>query len=136
MSSYDQVISKLGRIYTCYCEAKGLLKDERVITEIPDDVAKIPCAELHAYFQWIIDVHEVLSQWCKKFSNRLLNYDEIQEYHKFYMDIDKVGVATCALPAVMKSEEAEAARIEYLKLFECLNCLLIKYIPGHPEHGW
>ena len=136
MESYSDVIKRLGNIYQCYCRSKGLLKEECMITELPEDVKQINCPEITAYFQWIVDIHNVLSHWKGNFTTMLLNYDQILEYVRFYDSINVVSKAVNATPIFMQLEAVERTHCEYKKQFESLNCHLIKYIPEHPEHGW
>ena len=136
MDSYGDVISRLGCIYQSYCTAKGLLREECVISEIPDDIKRIACPSITAYFDWVTHIQLVLAKWKNKFNNKLLNFDEILEYNNFAGAIANVSKAVCATPLLFELEKGEAVRKDYLQLFERLNCQLIKYIPDHPEHGW
>ncbi len=136
MQSYSDVIKRIGIIYQCYCSSKGLLKEECMITEIPEDVKKINCPEVTAYFQWIVDIQNVLWQWKGNFTTMLLNFDQILEYLRFFENISEVCKAVNATPLFMDSDAVERTHHEYQRLFESLNCHLIKYIPEHPEHGW
>ena len=136
MESYSDVIARLGKVYHCYCTAKGLLKEECLISDIPEDVKKLNSPEVTAYFHWIVDIQKVLALWKGKFPSMLLNHDEILEYLKFYSDAECVSKAVNATPLLMDSDAVERSHQEYQKLFEALNCHLIRYIPDHPEHGW
>lgn len=136
VESYDDVIKRLGKVYNGYCNAKGLLKEECLISEIPEDVKKLGCPEITAYFQWVLDIQNVFAVWKGKFPSMLLNFDEILEYMKYFTHVIEVSKAINATPLVMEMEDVKKAHEEYQKLFEALNCHLIKYIPEHPEHGW
>lgn len=88
------------------------------------------------YFKWIVDIQQILADWKKEFSEKTLNFDSIQHYNHIYSNLDNIGAALCTPFLVADPEVAEGGRSEYLKLFERLNCHLIKYISGHPEASW
>ncbi len=136
METYGDIVARLGRVYHSYCTAKGLLKEECLISEVPEEVKGIARPEVITYFQWIVDIQKVLALWKGKFPSMLLSFDEILEYLRFYSDIQGMAEAVCATPLLMNSEAVERAHSLYQQLFESLNCHLVKYIPDHPEHGW
>ena len=78
----------------------------------------------------------MLADWKRQFSEKTLNYDSIQHCIHFYVNLDNIGAALCVPFLVADLEIVEQVHYEYLKLFERLNCHLIKYISGHPEASW
>ena len=149
--SYDQVIEKLGSIYSSYCKAKGRMlmalnvivyvylgisESNYLIKSIPNDVIGNSCDDVRAYFQWVVDVQNVFNRWKTSFSNKSLNYDDIQHYNHFYVNLHNVCTALSAASLLVDPHDGEGSRSEYLKLFEKLNIHLIKYIPGQPSAGW
>lgn len=149
--SYEQVIEKLGSVYSSYCKAKGknvvtnrfylfllsgLDESDCVIKSVPDDISSNSCESICTYFQWVVDIQEVFSRWKRSFYNKNLNYDDIQHYNHFYINLHNICVALCAPSLLVDTHDGEGSRNEYLKLFEKLNIHLIKYIPGQPSAGW
>ena len=91
---------------------------------------------MEVYFQWIVDVQKILADWKREFSEKTLNYDSIQHYYHYYINLYIIGGALCTPFLVADPDVAEGGHSEYLKLFERLNCHLIKYISGQPEASW
>ena len=135
-TSYCEVVKKLGSVYLNYCKAKGLVSEECCISEIPEDIANSSLDAIHNYFQWIVQVQSIMKDWKQRFSKKLLNFDEIQEYSRLSAAVHDVAVAVGAEVLMVDPHEVEECKNQYLQLFEKLNAHLIKYIPGHPEAGW
>ena len=91
---------------------------------------------MEVYFQWIVDIQQILADWKREISEKTLNYDSIQHYSHIYTNLDNIGAVLCASFLVPDPEIVEQGHYEFLKLFERLNCHLIKYISGHPEASW
>lgn len=114
----------------------GLDEEDCILKSIPEDISNIACDEISTYFQWVIDIQQVISRWKKSFTEKSLTYDNIQHFNHFYLHVSAVGHSVLASSLVYDIQLAEEAHNEFLKLFEQLNIHLIKYIAGQPEASW
>ena len=112
-----------------------LANEDCWLQAIPDDVIACSCEDMEVYFQWVVDIQEILAAWKREFSENL-NYDSIHHHHHFSINLQVIGAALCTPFLVVDPEVTRGRCFEYLKLFERLNCHLIKYIYGHPEASW
>ena len=116
--------------------SSGLAGEDCWLKTVPDDILACSSDDIQTYFKWIVEIQQILAEWKREFFEKTLNYDDIQHYNHIYINLDNIGAALCAPFLVADPEVAEGGRSEYLKLFERLNCHLIKYISGHPEASW
>ena len=88
------------------------------------------------YFQWVRQVQTVLLMWQTKVQEKELNYDNILLYADFQKRIEPVGHAIGAISSVIEPHVISEQKNSFLQLFEQLNALLLRYIPGKPEVKW
>ena len=114
----------------------GITNEDCWLQAIPDDILACSCDDMLTFFKWIVDIQKILADWKRELSKKTCNYDSIQHYNRFYINIINIGTALCTQFLVADFEIVEGGLSEYLKLFERLNCYLIKYTSGHPEASW
>ena len=51
---------------------------------------------MEVYFQWIVDILQILADWKREFSEKTLNYDSIEYYIYFYINLNNIGAAIYA----------------------------------------
>ena len=85
------------------------------------------------YFHWVCHVQAVLLEWKEKFMQQECNYDEIFIYTSQQSQLKRLGQTFFVSSAIV---DAQAVKNTFLNVFEQLNVLLIKYIPGQPDAKW
>ena len=73
-----------------------LTNEDCWLQAIPDDVIACSCEDMEVYFQWIVDIQQNLADWKREFSKKILNYDSIEYYIYFYINLNNIGAALCA----------------------------------------
>lgn len=91
---------------------------------------------IYRYFEWVCKIQEFLTLWKKKFHTLDVNHDEILMYANWQSQLNSIGHSVDANSVVTDSKKVEETKNQFLKLFEQLNCLLIKYIPNIPGSKW
>ena len=75
----------------------------------------------------------VLLEWKDRFIQQECNYNEIFIYTNHQSQMERLGQTFCVSSAIV---DAQAVKNKFLNVFEQLNVLLIKYIPGQPDAKW
>ena len=88
------------------------------------------------YFEWVRQVQIVVLTWQRKVQEKELNYDDILLYALFQNGIELIGHAVGAISTVIEPHVISEQKNNFLQLFEQLNVLLLRYIPGKPEVNW
>ena len=88
---------------------------------------------MYRYFDWVRHVQAVLLERKEKFMRQECNYDEIVIYTSQQPQIKHLDQTFCVSSAIV---DAQAVKNTFLDVFEQLNVLLIKYIPGQPDANW
>ncbi len=136
--SYYFLIQELSRIYAIYCGRNGLEESGCVLKEgaFPPDIVQCPFDEVKAFFKWVFQAHQSLVLWNRKLKSNLVNYDDILLYGEKFSNITMMAPALLAESLVIDKHDVQALKLTFLQNFELLNLLLLRYIPGEPEHGW
>ena len=88
------------------------------------------------YFEWVRQVQIVVVTWQRKVQEKELNYDDILLYALFQNGMEPIGLAIGAISTVIEPHVISEQKNNFLQLFEQLNVLLLRYIPGKPEVNW
>ena len=88
---------------------------------------------MYRYFDWVRHVQAVLLEQKEKFMQQECNYDEILIYTSQQPQIKHLDKTFCVSSGI---GDAQAVKSSFLNVFEQLNVLLIKYIPGQPDAKW
>ena len=130
--SFTAVIEKMGEIYGHYCQKRsikhGSVQMRPEIYRCPPDVVK--------YYEWVQQIHKFFSHWNTKFMLREINHDDMVDYHCSHSSLFKVAKAVCATGMIVKYENITELRTNYLKDFEQLNLLLLRYVHEVPRVKW
>jgi len=133
VEEYSALIPQLGDIYCSYARKEN---QKILLSELPEDVSRNESTAVIKYFSWIQKIHQILSLWKSKLDNHAANYDEIYEYNQKRHFIHEIAQHVFASNLVISADTLASLRKTFLKKFEKLNLLLLKYIPGDPKPGW
>lgn len=81
-------------------------------------------------------IHSCLQSWSDKFYLRSVGYDEIDLYSSNHDNLITLGDTLCSSSLIVKVEEVDKIKKNFLEIFEILNVLLLRYIPGQPSAKW
>ena len=88
------------------------------------------------YYKWIQCIRDFVSDWQKKFMNQEINHDEMIDYQSSHSSLCKVAKAVCAKGMIIEDQHILELRTHYLKNFEQLNLLLLRYVTEVPRVKW
>ena len=133
LEEYSALIRQLGEIYCSYAGKSNLtiLSDE-----LPPEILSNPSTAVKGYYFWIQKIHKILSQWKAKLDNNVANYDEIHVYIHKWKYIHDTAQSVSASDVVISVRRLRDIEETFLKWFEYLNILLLKYIQGDPKPSW
>ena len=132
--SYDIIISQLCQIYASYCNGKNLPESERVLADtLPQDIARLPSADVHMFFEWVRRLQKVLLDWQRKITEGDYNYDDILLYASNQAKLFQIDQLVCFRSATIDSQDAKSLKDYYLELFEKINAHFIKNVEGNPD---
>ena len=130
--SFTAIIEKMGEIYGHYCQKRsikhGSVQMRPEIYRCPPDVVK--------YYEWVQQIHKFFLHWHTKFMLQEINHDDMVDYHGSHSSLCKVAKAVCATGMIVKYEHITELRTNYLKDFEQLNLLLLRYVHEVPRVKW
>lgn len=133
LEGYSALIRQLGDIYCSYAGKSNLT----ILSDVlPQEILSNPSTAVKDYFLWMQKIHQTLSQWKAKLDNNTANYDEIHVYIHKWRYIHEVAQSVGASAVVISVKRLRDIEEKFLKWFEYLNILLLKYVQGDPKHGW
>ena len=91
---------------------------------------------LYRYFDWVHRLQAILLEWKQKFMEQRINYDEILTYANHKSHLDNLAQAILAFSTIVDTKDMQTVKNTLVDVFEQLNVLLIKYIPGQPDAKW
>ena len=125
--SFTAVCAKMGEIYGLYCQ-KRIIKRGSVQMRYPPDVVK--------YYEWVQQILNFFSNWHRKFMLQEINHDEMVDYLGSHSSLFKVAKAVCATGMIIEDQYISELQRIYLKDFEQLNLLLLRYVHEVPRVKW
>jgi len=132
---YPSIIEQFGAIYSKQYYAK--MRDKQILQdELPQCISESSSYSVKKYFSWIQKIHHVLSSWETKLSKNDANYDEIHLYTQKRQCIQSIAQHVSATSLVISAENLTVLKNTFLKKFDELNFLLLKYVPEDPKLGW
>lgn len=132
---YPSIIEQFGAIYSKQYYDKMSVK-QVLQDELPQRISESSSNSVKKYFSWIQKVHHVLSSWKTKLSENDANYDEIHLYTQRRQCIQSIARHVSATSLVMSAENLTVLKNTFVKKFDELNFLLLKYVPEDPNFGW
>ena len=130
--SFTAIIEKMGEIYGLYCQKRSIkhwsLQMKPDISRCPPDVVK--------YYEWVEQIRDFFSDWHRKFKLQEINYDDMVDYQDSHSSLRKVAKAVCAKEMIIEHQHISELRTNYLKDFEQLNLLLLRYVHEIPRVKW
>ena len=130
--SFTAIIEKMGEIYGHYCQRRsikhGSVQMRRDISRCPPVVVK--------YYEWIQQIHTFFSDWYTKFMLQEINHDDMVDYQGSHSSLCKVAKAVCEKGRILEDQHISELRTNYLKNFELLNLLLLRYVHEVPRVKW
>lgn len=82
------------------------------------------------------EIQRVLQYWSDKFHHQNINYDEVLLYASNHVKLVPLGETLCASSLVVNFPAVQTVKTTFLRDFELLNALLLRYIPGQPDAKW
>ena len=125
VNRYSSVLKQIGSIFCRYGNAG-----------IPKEAKHNPNQHVKQYFEWIENLHGILSHWKAKFECECVNYDEICCYHHNFPQLHILAEDVAASHLELSIDYVIEVRYSFLQNFENLNLLLLKYIPGDRKARW
>ena len=132
--SYTAVIEKMGSIY-CQKQQPRRGSQQSNLYQIKPD-SPIHEVDVVKYYKWIQCIRDFVSDWQKKFMNQEINHDEMIDYQNSHSSLCKVAKAVCAKGMIIEDQHILELRTHYLKNFEQLNLLLLRYVTEVPRVKW
>ena len=133
LEEYSAVIRQLGDIYRSYAGKSNLT----ILSDVlPQEILNNPSTAVNDYFLWIQNIHQILSLWKAKLDKNAANYDEIHVYIHKWQYIHDIAQSVSASDAVISVGRLRNIEEAFLKWFEHLNILLLKYLQGDPNPSW
>ncbi len=132
--NYHVVLEQIGAVYCSYCEASKPKMVSGLSDRLPTEGNPSPSPK--QYFHLILRIHEVLQGWKGIVGDQTANYDLILSYKNQFRYIHKVATAVSATELVVSAIRITEIQQAFLREFENLNRLLLKYIPGDPKGRW
>ena len=100
------------------------------------DLCGVASEEVAIYFKWVLGIRRLLSSWKEKFSSKSIQYNEIKMYKENWNNIHDLGEALQTLETIINHGNVCSVETQFQTLFEKLNVVLIKYLPGDPNAKW
>ena len=130
--SFTAVIEKMGEIYGHYCQKRSI---KHVSVQMRPEIYRCP-PDVVKYYEWIQQIHNFFSNWHTKFMLQEVNHDDMVDYLGCHSSLCKVAKAVCAKGMIIEHQHISELRTNYLKDFEQLNLLLLRYVHEVPRVKW
>ena len=132
VESFTAVIEKMGEIYGFYCQKRNI---KHASVQMRPDIYRCP-PDVVKYYEWVQQIHKFFSDWHTKFLLEEINHDDMVDYDVSHGSLCKVAKAVCATGMIIEDQHISELRTNYLKDFEQLNLLLLRYVHEVPRVKW
>ena len=129
---FTAIIEKMGEIYGHYCQKRNM---KHGFVQIRPDISRCPPVVVK-YYQWVQQIHNFFSHWYTKSELEEINHDDMVDYHDSHSSLCKVAKAVCVTGKIVEDQLISELRTNYLKNFEQLNLLLLRYVHEVPRVKW
>ena len=91
-------------------------------------------ADVSKCFDFLRKVHAVLATWRTNLERKQITYDDLLQYANCYSSlISVVNALHSESELLLELETLQTMQNEFMRQYEQLNILLIRYVPGYPE---
>ena len=132
VESFTAVIEKMGEIYGLYCQKRSIKHGS---AQLRPDIYRCP-PDVVKYYEWVQEIHNFFSNWHTKFLLQEINHDDMVDYDSSHSSLCKVAKAVCATGMIIEDQHISELRTNYLKGFEQLHLLLLRYVHEVPRVKW
>ena len=130
--SFTAIIEKMGEIYGHYCQKRNMKHGS---VQMRPDISRCPPVVVK-YYEWIQQIHKFFSHWYTNFMLQEINHDDMVNYHGSHSSLCKVAKAVCVTGKIIRDQQISELRTNYLRNFEQLNLLLLRYVHEVPRVKW
>ena len=130
--SFTAIIEKMGEIYGHYCQKRNMKHGS---VQMRPDISRCPPVVVK-YYEWVQQIHKFFSHWYTNFMLQEINHDDMVNYHGSHSSLCKVAKAVCVTGKIIRDQQISELRTNYLRNFEQLNLLLLRYVHEVPRVKW